>query len=118
MLPLFSARQRVLGALVLASAEPQQPLAPEDLDVLQALAAQISPAVESAQLHEQLERSLDELITLYGAGQAISSSLEIREVLDGILEMSRRLTRADCCLITSLTGGGRTGGAGRKWRGE
>jgi len=120
VLPLFSARQRVLGALVLASAEPQQPLAPEDLDVLQALAAQIAPAVESAQLHEQLERSLDELITLYGAGQAISSSLEIREVLDGILEMSRRLTRADCCLITSLTGVGELAvlaesGAGSDW---
>ena len=54
--------------------------------MLHALGASITPAVEGSQLHEQLERSLDELITLYGAGQAISSSLEVREVLDGILE--------------------------------
>jgi signal transduction histidine kinase len=106
VLPLFTARQRSLGALFLGSARYQQPIAPEDLEVLQAIGAQIAPAVENAQLHEQLERSLDELITLYGAGQAISSSLEIREVLDGILEMSRRLTRADCCLITGLEEGG------------
>ena len=106
VVPLISARERVLGALLLASAEYQQPLAPEDVDVLHALGASIAPAVEGAQLHEQLERSLDELITLYGAGQAISSSLEIREVLDGILEMSRRLTRADYCLITGTDASG------------
>jgi signal transduction histidine kinase len=106
VIPLISARQRVLGALFLTAADFQQPLAPEDVEVLHALAGQIAPAVESGQLHEQLERSLDELITLYGAGQAISSSLEIRDVLDGILEMSRRLTRADCCLITGTDASG------------
>jgi signal transduction histidine kinase len=100
VVPLISARERVLGALLLASGDYQQPLAPEDVEVLHSLGTHITPAVEGSQLHEQLERSLDELITLYGAGQAISSSLEIREVLDGILEMSRRLTRADYCLIT------------------
>ena len=120
VLPLISARQRVLGALFLTGAEFQQPLAPEDVEVLQALSGHIAPSLESAQLHEQLERSLDELITLYGAGQAISSSLEIREVLDGILEMSRRLTRADCCLITGTDAAGEPvvlaeSGAGTDW---
>ena len=122
VVPLISARERVLGALLLASAEYQQPLAPEDVEVLHALGTHVTPAVEGSQLHEQLERSLDELITLYGAGQAISSSLEIREVLDGILEMSRRLTRADYCLITGTDSSGEpvvlaeTGG-GAEWRG-
>ncbi|HEU5317066.1 MAG TPA: GAF domain-containing sensor histidine kinase, partial [Chloroflexota bacterium] len=63
---------------------------------------------------------LDELITLYGAGQAISSSLEIRDVLDGILDMSRRLIRADCCLITGTDALGEPvvlaeSGAGSEW---
>src|SRR5688572_26405775 len=122
VLPLISARDRVLGALLLASGEYQQPLAPEDVEVLHALSGAITPAVEGAQLHEQLERSLDELITLYGAGQAISSSLEIREVLDGILEMSRRLTRADYCLITGTDSCGEPvvlaeSGGGSDWLG-
>lgn len=99
IVPLIGSRQRVLGSLALFSVTHQQPLAPEDVDVLLAMAGQVAPAVESAQLHEQLERTLDELLTLYGAGQAISSSLEIPEVLAGILEMSRRLASADCCLI-------------------
>jgi signal transduction histidine kinase len=106
LLPLTTARRRPLGALFLAAAEYQQPLAPEDVEVLQAIAGTIAPAVENTQLHDQLERSLDELLTLYGAGQAISSSLEIREVLDGILEMGRRLTHADCCLITGVDDSG------------
>ncbi|HET7770985.1 MAG TPA: GAF domain-containing sensor histidine kinase [Chloroflexota bacterium] len=122
VLPLISARDRVLGALLLASGEYQQPLAPEDVEVLHALSGAITPAVEGAQLHEQLERSLDELITLYGAGQAISSSLEIRDVLDGILEMSRRLTRADYCLITGTDASGEPvalaeSGGGGDWLG-
>ena len=124
VVPLISARERVLGALLLASGEYQQPLAPEDVEVLQALGTHVTPAVEGSQLHEQLERSLDELITLYGAGQAISSSLEIRDVLDGILEMSRRLTRADYCLITGTDSSGEpvvlaetAGGTSGDWRG-
>ncbi len=100
VLPLATGRQRVLGALLLFSSVRQPPLAPEDLEVLQTLACQVAAMLDSAQLHEQLERALDELLTLYGAGQAISSSLELPEVLSGILEMSRRLARADCCLIT------------------
>ncbi|HEU5316297.1 MAG TPA: GAF domain-containing protein, partial [Chloroflexota bacterium] len=66
VVPLVSARQRILGALLLTAADYQQPLSPEDTEVLHALAAQRAPTVASAQLHEQLERSLDELITLYG----------------------------------------------------
>jgi signal transduction histidine kinase len=120
VVPLISARQRVLGALLLTSVDYQQPLAPEDVEVLHTLAGQIAPTIESSQLHEQLERSLDELITLYGAGQAISSSLEIRDVLDGILDMSRRLIRADCCLITGVSASGEPvvlaeSGAGADW---
>lgn len=106
VLPLTTGRQRVLGALLLFSGIRQQPLAPEDLEVLQTLACQVAAMLDSAQLHEQLERALDELLTLYGAGQAISSSLELPEVLSGILEMSRRLARADCCLITEPDGRG------------
>lgn len=120
VLPLLSGRQRALGALIVTNKDYQQALAPEDVEILRALASQTAPATESAQLHDQLERSLDELITLYGAGQAISSSLEIGEVLDGILEMSRRLTRADCCLITGVDAAGDAtvlaeSGAGSDW---
>jgi signal transduction histidine kinase len=106
VIPLITVRQQVLGALLLSSATYQQPLAPEDVDILQALARQMTPAVESAQLHEHLERALDEVLTLHGAGQAISSSLDLQEVLDGILDVSRRLTRADCCLITGMDSSG------------
>ncbi|HEV2126258.1 MAG TPA: GAF domain-containing protein, partial [Chloroflexota bacterium] len=47
ILPLITPRQQVLGALFLSSATYQPPLAPEDVEVLQALASQVAPAVES-----------------------------------------------------------------------
>ncbi len=120
VVPLLAGGERPLGTLFLYSGALQQPLAPEDVDVLQGMAARLAPAIEGAHLREQLERAREELLTLYDAGQAISSSLELGEVLEGILEMSRRLTHADCCLITGLGSSGELGvlagsGATAEW---
>ena len=63
---------------------------------------------ETAPLREQLDRTRDELWILYSAGQALSSGLELNEVLAGIVEMAQRLTHADCCLITGVSDAGET----------
>lgn len=101
-LPLVGARPRAVGVLGMHSLNGMLPLAPDDLAVLEALGRQAGTAVENAFLHDDLQRTLDELLTLHGAGQAISTSLSLTTVLDGILEMSRRVVRAECCLISRL----------------
>lgn len=100
-LPLITAYGRRLGALVFHSSRPMLPLAPEDVETLNTSAAQLAVNIENLQLHDNLERTLDELLTLYGAGQAISSSLQLDRVLAAILDLSRRIARAECCLISS-----------------
>ena len=101
-LPLVTAHGRRLGALVFHSPRSMLPLAPEDVETLNTSAAHLAVNIENLQLHDNLERTLDELLTLHGAGQAISSSLQLERVLAAILDLSRRIARAECCLISSV----------------
>jgi signal transduction histidine kinase len=73
---------------------------------IEAAASHVATVIENEQLHDQLVRALDEVLTLYSAGEAISSSLDLDHVLAGIVEISRRLTGAEACFITDAAGTG------------
>lgn len=106
VLPLAGSRGSPVGALALGRGRGAPRWAASEVAVIATVAAHLGTAVENDQLHDQLVRALDEVLTLYGAGEAISSSLDLEQVLAGIVEISRRLTGAEACFITDAAGSG------------
>lgn len=104
VVPLRGVRNQANGALALQRGADGPEWDEGEIAHLEVIGAHLATRIENDQLSEQLVRSLDEVLTLYGAGEAISSSLDLDRVLTGILEISQRLTRADACYITD-TGG-------------
>src|SRR5262249_25933710 len=74
--PLGTPAGLPLGVLCLWGANHTPRVDAHDLDMLQLLAAQLAAAVESAQLHERLQQSLDALLAIHEAGRVLSASLE------------------------------------------
>ena len=91
-LPLIS-RGRVIGAMTIQSAQPAA-FTEEDISVLQTMAGQLANAIENARLHENLRRHLTELSILYEIGQAITSVLDLKELIKVIHREIRRFTPA------------------------
>ena len=82
-----------LGALVIRSEGPERASEPHDLELFGAVAAQIAASIRIAQLHEDALRRVREMETLVAIGQNVSSSLELKTILD-------RAARDTLALIT------------------
>lgn len=106
VVPLTGARGSSLGAMALVQSVGGNGWTAATIDEIEAVASHLGTVVENDQLHDQLVRALDEVLTLYSAGEAISSSLDLDNVLAGIVEISRRLTGAEACFITDAAGTG------------
>jgi PAS domain S-box-containing protein len=63
----------------------------QDQQALEALAAQAALAVRNAQLYQQRQKRIRTLQVLYQAGRAITSTLELQETLDQIVEQAMLL---------------------------
>jgi PAS domain S-box-containing protein len=74
------ARERMLGALMIDSGEPDF-FTDMDLQMAQALAQHITLAVANATLFEAVERNLAEQTALLAASTAVSSSLDLSTLL-------------------------------------
>lgn len=89
-LPLI-ARGEAVGALVLGDA-PGRVFTEDDIRLLHAVADQAIPALENARLYEETRRQLRQTETLLAVGRAVSSTLEVTEVIRRtIREMVRAL---------------------------
>jgi signal transduction histidine kinase len=106
VVPVTGARGSPLGAFAFVQAPGGHGWIASTIADIEAVASHLGTAIENEQLHDQLIRALDEVLTLYSAGEAISSSLDLDHVLAGIVEISRRLTGAEACFITDAAGTG------------
>jgi signal transduction histidine kinase/CheY-like chemotaxis protein len=70
------------GALVIRSEGPERTCGPLDRELFGAVAAQIAASARMAQLHEDALRRVREMETLVAIGQNVSSSLDLKTVLD------------------------------------
>ncbi len=114
-LPLITPNGQPLGVLALKSTTHKIRLSADDLDALQLLAAQLAAVLESARLHERLQRSLDALLALHEAGQVLGSSLEADEIGRRLLDIAGRVARLDAAVV-SLRGGSQPGGPLHVWQ--
>jgi signal transduction histidine kinase len=103
-LPLVTPGSQPLGVLALKSTERVLRLDEHDLDLLQLLAAQLAAVVESAHLHERLQRSLDALLALHEAGQLLGASLQAEAIGQRLLEIAGRVSGLDAAVISLRSG--------------
>ena len=83
---------RVVGVLILWRLEVD-PFGDRTIDLLTTFAAQAAIAIQNVQLFQDLTRSVDELRALGEISQAVSSSLDLDEVLTTIVTRAVQLSR-------------------------
>jgi signal transduction histidine kinase len=81
---------KVVGVLDLQSDEVDA-FRPQDVAAMEILADQLSIAIENARLYDEIRQRVDELTTLNKISQAITSSLDLRETLTIITDLTTRL---------------------------
>ena len=85
---------RVVGVLILWRLEVD-PFGDRTIDLLTTFAAQAAIAIQNVQLFQDLTRSVDELRALGEISQAVSSSLDLDEVLTTIVTRAVQLSRTE-----------------------
>lgn len=78
-------RDSLRGAIVLASRSPQR-FGENEVILIRTVADQISVAVANARLYEETRRRVDELALLNEVGRALTSTLDLDEVLNAVME--------------------------------
>jgi signal transduction histidine kinase len=82
---------RVVGVLILWRLDVD-PFGDRTIELLTTLAAQAAIAIQNVELFQQLTRSAEELRALGEISQAVSSSLDLDEVLDTIVARAAQLS--------------------------
>src|SRR5918997_2466136 len=98
--PLRTGIGRVLGALVVASIDPEHPLSKDDLGAVEVVADLAAMALERVTLLEDEGRRVREEVLLKRAAESISASLELDEVYRRIAEHAAEVTGAERALLT------------------
>lgn len=90
--------RRFLGVLSFTTTTFRQ-MPPEERALLDSLAGQAATALENARLYEEAQKLARELQGLIRAGRAVSSSLEQREVLEGIVREAALVMGVKSCSL-------------------
>jgi signal transduction histidine kinase len=109
LVAVLNGRKGVLGTLVLTATKERAPFTEADAELLSAFATQAALAVENARfyqteraraqelelLRKQREEQIQRLHDLHAAGLAVTSDLDLRELLKRVAEEARKLTGAE-----------------------
>jgi sigma-B regulation protein RsbU (phosphoserine phosphatase) len=93
-----------IGVLEAGNKRGGEAFGPENVEMLTALAAQATVAIENARSVEALQRTHDLTEALRRAGAALTSTLNYDEVLDRILEQMSRVISYDAANVMLITG--------------
>jgi GAF domain-containing protein len=96
-LPLVS-HGRVIGVLDVQSDQPVT-FTEEDVATLQTMADQLANAIESAQLYTAEQQRRQEAETLYRAAQALTTTLDLPQVLESILSELGKVVAYDSASV-------------------
>jgi signal transduction histidine kinase len=99
--PVFDEQHRTTGTIALWSTENHDYTDKESL-MLSTLASQIFGMIKNSRLHTQLKSKLQEQTRIYEIGKALSSTVNLDELLDLISRTSVELTNARGCVLRLL----------------
>jgi PAS domain S-box-containing protein len=86
--------ERVIGVMVTQSYTEGVRFSQDETDMLEFVSAQAAQAIERKRAEEEIKQHNQELASLNRASQAITSSLDIRKVLDQIVDLTGSLVNA------------------------
>jgi len=92
------------GMLTLVHTQPDH-FSDQHADIVMTIANHAAVAIENARLYQETEQKVEESQTLFSVQQAITSKLELDEVLQMIADEARRLTSTDISGVYLLKGG-------------
>jgi signal transduction histidine kinase len=99
-LPLKS-KGRPLGAIVVGNSQEHR-FAPEERELLEAIASEIGVAAENATLHRNVTRQLERERRLGEISEGITSEIELGKVLSRVVQIAESLVEADAGVIALL----------------
>jgi signal transduction histidine kinase len=122
LIVLLNGRQGILGTLICTAFKTRDPFTEADAELLSAFAAQAALAVENARFYQierararelevlrnQREQQIQRLHDLHAAGLAVTSDLDLGELLNRVADEARKLTGAGYAALGVLNpdGGG------------
>jgi signal transduction histidine kinase len=109
LIALLNGRDGVLGTLVCTATKEREPFSDADAELLAAFATQAALAVENARYYQEeraraqelellrklREEQIQRLHDLHAAGLAVTSDLDLSELLKRVAEEARKITNAD-----------------------
>jgi signal transduction histidine kinase len=109
VIALLNGREGVLGTLVVTALKDREPFIEADAELLSAFATQAALAVENARFYQteraraqelellrrQREEQIQRLHDLHAAGLAVTSDLDLGELLHRVADEARKLTSAE-----------------------
>jgi PAS domain S-box-containing protein len=99
-LPLTAGDQKLGAALIAFKA--RHSFAPDQVARGEQAASQIALAVAKTRLLEQVRRQVEELISLNRVGRAVTSSLDLNQVLTTVMQEARELLQAEAASVLLL----------------
>jgi GAF domain-containing protein len=96
--PILDDKDRATGCIYIQTIE-ERDYSPTEVEFFQTIAYQISGVIRHAQLYERSRQRLEQLAALFEVGQALSSTLDLNEVLNLIARSSAELTQAQASVL-------------------
>lgn len=83
----LTVRGLIIGAMVIGTSKPERHFRPSEIDLLNNFAHQAAIAIGNARLYEESLAKIKQLTTLHEISQALSSTLDLDELLRKALEL-------------------------------
>jgi two-component system, NtrC family, sensor histidine kinase HydH len=95
------------GVMNVSTLEPTA-FPPETVELLRVVATEVAGAIRNIRLYRDARKRVSELITLNEISRTITSTFQLRDILDYVAKTTLRLLSADGCTVR-LAGKGREG---------
>ncbi|MDM8532893.1 GAF domain-containing protein, partial [Anaerolineales bacterium HSG25] len=97
-------RGQVIGTIGLDIVDPEREFSQADVSLAETVAGQMAGAIENARLFETERKSREQAETLYAASQALSSTLDLHDIFELILQELRKVVPYDSASVQRLKG--------------
>jgi diguanylate cyclase (GGDEF)-like protein/PAS domain S-box-containing protein len=87
--------EKTLGAMGILSVEQDDAFSDEDYELFTSITSQVAISIENARLFEETRSRAEELATINKTGLAVTSGLELKQVLRTLYEQCRQVIPAD-----------------------
>jgi HD-GYP domain-containing protein (c-di-GMP phosphodiesterase class II) len=95
-------RGRVTGMIMLADGPDRKRFDPEEVDLAGRFVSRLAVALENARLHAREQRKIKETVALLEITRAINSTLDLREILEKVVQMTVDLCGVRLCVVYLL----------------